>query len=228
MEVAVTTYSKTNSFTYESPKSRRFFTVKAKRLVRLAKRVHDGRLFIPDIVGLLRQAANELIALGGFLLLTEKGTDILKDLAWILSPTFAPEGLSWDIREKARHRASPPERCGLCGVKLVWPAQIVWRRGFTVVDVSESIGIQCLTHKAVREGWGKLNHLIEEVRALLNTVPEHVVAAAEAPRPLAHGTLPMLPATPQALPLPPSGLSTSRILQLPLIYPGDHRETLAA
>lgn len=212
MEVALSTYSKSASVTYESPSSRRFFTVKAKRLVRLARRVHDGRLFLPDIVSLLREAADELITLGGFLLLTEKGLELLTDLAWITSPAFAPEDLSWDIREKARHRAEPPERCTLCGVKLVWPAQIVWRRALRVVSVSQPIGIQCLTREAVRHGWGKLHHLITEVRALLDTVPAgRAQGLPHVPAPVAAAPAPTIAAPP-----PPA------ILELPLIYPGTH------
>jgi hypothetical protein len=166
MELTVSTYKPTTSLTYTSPATRRFFTLKAKRLVRLARRIHDGRLFLPEIVGLVQEAARELLHLGGFLLLTEKGQAFLSDLSWILSPAFAPSGLSWDVREKQRHRASPPEQCTLCGVTLVWPAQIVWRRGLEVVGLSAPIGIQCLTKEAARRGWGKLQDLITEVRAI--------------------------------------------------------------
>jgi hypothetical protein len=172
MELTLSTYKPTGTLTYTSPQTRRFFTVKAKRLARLARRIHDGRLFLPEIVRLVREAAQELLRLGGFLLLTDKGQALLSDLAWIQSPQFAPEGLSWDVREKQRHRAFPPERCTLCRVKLVWPAQIVWRRGLEIVAVSAPIGIQCLTHEAAKKGWGKLQDLITEVRAITATAPD--------------------------------------------------------
>lgn len=171
MELTVHSYKPTGTLTYHSPGTRRFFTIKAKRLIRLARRVHDGRLFLPEIVALLQEAAQELVTLGGFLLLTDKGHTLLADLAWILSPRFAPTDLDWDVREKQRHRADPPERCTLCRVKLVWPAQIVWRRGLEVVGTSAPIGIQCLTKEAARRGWGKLHDLITEVRAITSTIP---------------------------------------------------------
>lgn len=169
MELSINTYKPTGTLTYESPATRRFFTVKAKRLARLAQRIHDGRLFLPEIVKLLREAADELLHLGGFLLLTDKGAALLTNLAWIKSPAFAPADLSWDIREKQRHRPYMPERCTLCRVKLVWPAQIVWRRGLEIIDTSAPIGIQCLTHEAAKKGWGNLQDLITQVRAIRGT-----------------------------------------------------------
>lgn len=171
MELTVHSYKPTGTLTFQSSGTRRFFTIKAKRLIRLARRVHDGRLFLPEIVALLREAAQELLTLGGFLLLTDKGQTFLADLSWILSPRFAPTDLSWDVREKQRHRASPPERCTLCRVKLVWPAQIVWRRGLQVVGMSAPIGIHCLTQEAITRGWGKLQDLITEVRAITTHAP---------------------------------------------------------
>ncbi|MBI4561876.1 MAG: hypothetical protein HY724_07500, partial [Candidatus Rokubacteria bacterium] len=110
----------------------------------------------------------------------------------------------------------PPERCTLCGVKLVWPAQIVWRRGLRVVSVSQPIGIQCLTREAVRQGWGKLHHLITEVRALLDTVPAETTqnlphAPATVPALVAAASAPTITASP-----------APAVLELPLIYPGTH------
>lgn len=171
MEVTLHSYKRTTTLTYQSPGTRRFFTVKAKRLIRLARRVHDGRLFLPEIVALIQEAARELLHLGGLLLLTDKGQTFLSDLSWILSPQFAPAGLTWDVREKQRHRSHPAVHCTLCRVKLVWPAQIVWRRGLQVVGISSPIGIQCLTKEAARKGWGKLHDLITEVRAITGTAP---------------------------------------------------------
>ena len=178
MELTVSTYKPTGTLTYESPGTRRFFTVKGNRLVRLAKRIHDGRLLLPEIVKLVREAADELLHLGGFLLLTDKGSALLTDLAWIKSPTFAPEDLEWDIREKERHRVVEPERCTLCRVKLVWPANIVWRRGLQIVSVSAPIGIQCATREAARKGWGRLHDLITEVRAITTQSKDTAQATA--------------------------------------------------
>ena len=48
------------------------------------------------------------------------------------------------------------------------PAQIVWRRGLEVISISAPIGIQCLTKEAAKRGWGKLQDLITEVRAITN------------------------------------------------------------
>lgn len=181
MELTVSTFRPSSTFTYESPGTRRFFTIKAKRLTRLARRIHDGRLFLPEIVKLVREAADELLRLGGFLLLTDKGSALLTDLAWIKSATFAPEGMNWNIREKERHRVTEPERCTLCRVKLVWPANIVWRRGLEIVSVSAPIGIQCATREAANRGWGKLQDLITEVRAISATAPGAHVPAHQDP-----------------------------------------------
>src|SRR5574337_607641 len=116
MGITLQSYKPTSTLTYHSPGTRRFFTVKAKRLIRLARRVHDGRLFLPEIVTLIQEAARELLQLGGLLLLTDKGQTLLSDLAWILSPQFAPSGLTWDVREKQRHRSNPAVHCTLCNV----------------------------------------------------------------------------------------------------------------
>src|SRR5574337_339808 len=177
MGITLQSYKPTSTLTYHSPGTRRFFTVKAKRLIRLARRVHDGRLFLPEIVTLIQEAARELLHLGGLLLLTDKGQILLSDLAWILSPQFAPSGLTWDVREKQRHRSHPPVHCTLCRVNLVWPAQIVWRRGLQIVGISSPIGIQCLTKEAARRGWGKLQDLITEVQAITATAPAEPPAA---------------------------------------------------
>lgn len=107
MELTLRSYKPTTTLSYHSPGTRRFFTIKAKRLVRLARRDHDGRLFLPEIVTLIQEAARELLHLGGLLLLTDKGQMLLSDLSWILSPHFAPSGLTWDVREKQRHAAPP-------------------------------------------------------------------------------------------------------------------------
>lgn len=171
MELTLRSYKPTATLSYHSPGARRFFTVKAKRLIRLARRVHDGRLFLPEIVALIQEAARELLHLGGLLLLTDKGQTLLSDLSWILSPQFAPSGLTWDVREKQRHRSSHAVHCTLCRTKLVWPAQIVWRRGLQVVGISSPIGIQCLTKEAARRGWGKLQDLITAVHAITATAP---------------------------------------------------------
>lgn len=181
MELSISTYKPTGTLTYTSPGTRRFFTVKAKRLVRLAHRIHDGRLFLPDIVTLVQEAAHELLSLGGFLLLTDKGAALLTELSWIISTKFAPTDLNWDIREKQRHRASPPERCTLCRVQLVWPAQIIWRRGLEVVSISAPIGIQCLTHEAAKKGWGKLQDLITQVRAISSQPTPDIPSADTTP-----------------------------------------------
>jgi len=85
MQINLAAYTKAGSLSYTSPKYQRFFTAKAKRLIRLARRIHDGRLFLPEIVTALREAANQLIALGAFLLLTEKASAFLDDLFWITS-----------------------------------------------------------------------------------------------------------------------------------------------
>ena len=80
MEFAIDTYKQSAVVTYKTPNSRRFFVNKTKRLIRLARVVHNGRLFIPEIVASLREAAEELIELGNILLLTDKGYEFLKGL----------------------------------------------------------------------------------------------------------------------------------------------------
>ena len=170
MKIDLSAYTKAGSLSYTSPKDQRFFTAKAKRLIRLARRIHDGRLFLPEIVTALREAANQLIALGAFLLLTEKGSAFLDDLFWITSDRFAPEGLDYTVQERSRFRDQT--RCSICRSHLVWPAQIVWRKGLEIVDVSAPIGIGCLTRSA-----GKLEPLIAEIRAVLERYQ------AEAPPP---------------------------------------------
>lgn len=227
MELAIDTYRQDAVITYKTPNSRRFFVNKAKRLIRLARVVHTGRLFIPEIVASLREAAEELIELGNILLLTEKGYELLKGLTWIKSKEFAPEDLAWDVREKTRHHVRPEDkvRCSLCRTHLVYPAQIVWRRGLQIIDTSSEIGIYCLTREAVRHGWGKLQDLITQVRAVRETV-----AARGTPlEPTAQPTNPG--ATARATPIPESGIghariyrrptarrSTSVFVQLPLFY----------
>lgn len=160
MQIDLAAYTKSGSLSYTSPKDQRFFTAKAKRLIRLARRIHDGRLFVPEIVTALREAANQLIALGAFLLLTEKGSAVLDDLFWITSAQFAPQGLDYTVQERSRFRDNT--RCSMCRSRLVWPAQIVWRKGLEIVDVSSPIGIGCLKRTA-----GKLEPLIVEIRAVL-------------------------------------------------------------
>jgi len=157
--IELATFRKAPAFRYEHPSTRRFFMNKARSLIRLAKRVHEGKLFLPDLVASLREAARALLDLGGFLLLTDRGQVLMDDLAWIVSPRFAPEGLDATVQEKARHRADPPERCTLCRARLVYPAEVVWRRGLEVVAVSAPIGIGCLNGR-----FGKLQDLITQVR----------------------------------------------------------------
>jgi hypothetical protein len=227
MELAIDTYKRSAVVAYKTPNSRRFFVHKAKRLIRLARVVHNGRLFIPDIVASLREAAEELIELGNILLLTEKGYELLKGLTWIKSKEFAPEGLEWDVREKTRHHVRPEEkiRCSLCRTHLVYPAQIVWRRGLQIIDTSSDIGIYCLTREAVRNGWGKLQDLITQVRAVRETV-----AARHAPaEPADHGTRAgVATSTPtptdgrapaRTYPRPTARRPTPVFVQLPLFYP---------
>jgi hypothetical protein len=215
MKLAIDTYKRSEAVCYKSPSSRRFFFNKAKRLTNLARRIHEGRLFIPEIVTALREAADELLDLGNILLLTDRCYQLLQDLTWIKSKEFAPEDLSWDVHEKSRRHVNRLDRihCNLCGAHLVWPATIVWRRGLTVVATSADIGINCLTRKAIREGWGKLQDLITKVRAVreqaegsqnrslptpptADTVPEMVAAPAVAPAPVP-------PPRPYGSPLPP-------------------------
>jgi hypothetical protein len=186
MEFAIDTYKQSAVVTYKTPNSRRFFVNKAKRLIRLARVVHNGRLFIPEIVASLREAAEELIELGNILLLTDKGYEFLKGLTWIKSKEFAPEDLEWDVREKTRHHVHPDDkiRCSLCRTHLVYPAQIVWRRGLQIISTSSDIGIYCLTREAVRNGWGKLQDLITQVRA----VREAVAASDTSTEPAEHRT----------------------------------------
>ena len=168
MELDIDTYKTPAALSYTTPSARRFFTTKTKRLIRLARRIHDGRLFLPDIVAALREAADELIELGNIILLTDRAAELLSGLRWIKSKEFAAEDLEWDVREKTRHHVQPEDRvrCALCRTRLVWPAQIVWRRGLTVVSESADIGIHCLTKDAIRQGWGKLQDLITQVRAV--------------------------------------------------------------
>ncbi len=173
MQIDLAAYTKAGSLSYTSPRDQRFFTAKAKRLIRLARRIHEGRLFIPEIVTALREAANQLIALGAFLLLTEKGSAFLDDLFWISSARFAPEGLDYTVQERSRFRENA--RCPMCRSRLVWPAQIVWRKGLEIVDVSSPIGIGCLKRTA-----GKLEPLIAEIRAIL----ERYQAETPTPNPL--------------------------------------------
>lgn len=185
MQIDLAAYTKAGSLSYTSPKDQRFFTANAKRLIRLARRIHDGRLFLPEIVTALREAADQLIALGAFLLLTEKGSAFLDDLFWITSAEFAPEGLDFTVQERSRFRETT--RCPLCRSRLVWPAQIVWRKGLEIVDVSSPIGIGCLKRTA-----GKLEPLIAEIRAVL----ERYQAEAPPPNPLDRLVIPdSIPAT---------------------------------
>lgn len=225
MELTLDTYKRPASLSYKTPSSRRFFTNKARRLIRLARRIHDGRLFIPEIVSLLREAADELIELGSLLLLTEKGIELLHGLSWIKSDQFAPSDLAWDIREKTRHHVAAEERvrCTLCRTHLVWPAQIVWRRGLTVVQVSADIGIHCLTRDAVRNGWGKLNDLITEVRAVRakHAATSEAPAQDADPAPLANSPSPPVPASPVPRLYPRvEPQPAPAFLQLPLVFPG--------
>ncbi len=168
MELDIDTYKTPAALSYKTPSARRFFTVKTKRLIRLARRIHDGRLFLPEIVTALREAADELIQLGNIILLTDRAAELLSGLRWIKSTDFAPEDLEWDVREKTRRHVQPEDRvrCSLCRTRLVWPAQIVWRRGLQIVSTSADIGIHCLTRDAIRNGWGKLQDLITQVRAI--------------------------------------------------------------
>ena len=168
MELDIDTYKTPAALSYTTPSARRFFTVKTKRLIRLARRIHDGRLFLPEIVTALREAADELIQLGNIILLTDRAAELLSGLRWIKSKDFAPEDLEWDVREKTRRHVQPQDRvrCSLCRTRLVWPAQIVWRRGLQIVSSSADIGIHCLTRDAIRNGWGKLQDLITQVRAI--------------------------------------------------------------
>ena len=185
MQINLAAYTKAGSLSYTSPKDQRFFTSKAKRLIRLARRIHEGRLFLPEIVTALREAANQLIALGAFLLLTEKGSAFLDDLFWITSAQFAPEGLDYTVQERSRFRENT--RCSMCRSRLVWPAQIVWRKGLEIVDVSSPIGIGCLKRTA-----GKLEPLIAEIRAVL----ERYHAEGPSPSPLDRLVIPNgIPAT---------------------------------
>jgi hypothetical protein len=184
MELNIDTYKRPAALSYTTPSARRFFTVKTKRLIRLARRIHDGRLFLPEIVTALREAADELIQLGNIILLTDRAAELLSGLRWIKSTDFAPEDLEWDVREKTRRHVQLQDRvrCSLCRTRLVWPAQIVWRRGLQVVQTSADIGIHCLTRDAIRNGWGKLQDLITQVRAVrAQQSPPSEVAPAEAP-----------------------------------------------
>jgi hypothetical protein len=188
---------------------------------------------------MLREAADELIALGNIILLTEKATELLQGLSWIQSKDFAPEDLEWDVREKTRHHVRPEDkvRCNLCGAHLVYPAQIVWRRGLTTVATSADIGIYCLTREAVRNGWGKLQDLITEVRAVraregdsseTTALPEAAAASPpDEPPPVrpAETVTPMAPQlTPGPMPyLRPTSRPAAALLQLPLVYSGESR-----
>jgi len=147
---------------YNNPKARRQFMAKARTLIKLAKRVHDGKLFLPDLLRAIQEAAEELCELGGLLLLTDKGSAYLDDLAWIRSPQFLkslPEGWEGTVTERIRQHQD--ERCTICRVRLVYPAQVVWRRGLDVVATSAPLGIGCLNGR-----YGKLNDLITKVRVV--------------------------------------------------------------
>ena len=227
MELAIDTYKQSAVVTYKTPSSRRFFVNKAKRLIRLARVVHHGRLFIPEIVASLREAAEELIELGNILLLTEKGYELLKGLTWIKSKEFAPEDLDWDVREKTRHHVRPEDRirCSLCRTHLVYPAQIVWRRGLQIVATSSEIGIYCLTREAVRNGWGKLQDLITQVRAVRETVAPRDTSIEPAvhrasPEAATITPTPTDATTPaRTYPRPTASRPTPIFVQLPLLYP---------
>ena len=108
MELDIDTYKTPAALSYTTPSARRFFTVKTKRLIRLARRIHDGRLFLPEIVIALREAADELIQLGNIILLTDRAAELLSGLRWIKSKDFAPEDLEWDVREKTRRHVQTP------------------------------------------------------------------------------------------------------------------------
>ena len=223
MELDIDTYKTPAALSYTTPSARRFFTIKTKRLIRLAQRIHDGRLFLPDIVAALREAADELIELGNIILLTDRAADLLSGLRWIKSKEFAAEDLEWDVREKTRHHVQPEDRvrCALCRTRLVWPAQIVWRRGLTVVSVSSDIGIHCLTRDAIRQGWGKLQDLITQVRA---------VRAQQLPSATEDGRhVPLTPASDPAAPSPaaPSPPAISSCESRPYLPPAPTRPALA-
>jgi hypothetical protein len=81
----------------------------------------------------------------------------------------------------------------------VWPAQIVWRRGLQVVQTSANIGIHCLTRDAIRNGWGKLQDLITQVRAI----------RAQQQPPADSTPADVLPPPPPEPLAPPAGPSTS-------------------
>ena len=227
MEVTIDTYKQSAALSYKTPQSRRFFTNKTKRLIRLARVVHKGRLFIPEIVASLREATEELIELGNILLLTEKGYALLQGLTWIKSKEFAPENLEWDVREKTRHHVRPEDkiRCSLCRTHLIYPAQIVWRRGLTTIDTSADIGIYCLTREAVRNGWGKLQDLITQVRAVrreaTGEMPTESVTAAPSTAQPSATTTPTLPAIPprsRAYPQAVAARPAPAFAQLQLFY----------
>jgi hypothetical protein len=110
MELAIDTYKRSQAVSYRSPSSRRFFFNKAKRLSNLAHRIHEGRLFIPDIVAALREAADELIDLGNILLLTDRCYQLLQDLTWIKSRELPPRTSPGTSMRRAAGTSTPPTR----------------------------------------------------------------------------------------------------------------------
>jgi len=66
------------------------------------------------------------------------------------------------VMEKMRRHET--KRCSLCGVRLVYPAYVVYRKGGVIVKESAPVGIFCLTEIA-----GKLRDLITRIDTAVRT-----------------------------------------------------------
>lgn len=130
-----------------------------KKFIEFYYRCKRGKLLYRGLVETLKMCAEQLIDLMSVYLIAEPRYITIFEEILNAKPINAEAEF---VEEKERIRGKK-ERCCVCGTDLVYPAYVVYRKGFEIVDRSAPVGIRCLNNR--RE---QLENLAKEIKIFLN------------------------------------------------------------
>lgn len=130
-----------------------------KKFIEFYYRCKRGKLLYRSLVETLKMCAEQLIDLmAAYLIADPKYLSVLEEILKA-EPINAESEF---VEEKERIRGKK-EKCCVCSTDLVYPAYVVYRKGFEIVDRSAPVGIRCLNNRKEQ-----LENLTKEIKIFLN------------------------------------------------------------
>jgi hypothetical protein len=163
------------------PDNYRSYSATCRKIIKLYMRLHYSQIFLPDLVGSVKQTASALRYLGVTRFKDKAPDNLIKYLSDIENANIE----RWlEMKHNLRYKEDTEivveesrekiigTHCNFCKVELHYPAFVIHRTDTEIVHKSLPIGIKCL-----RSQQGKLTAFLNapQIVAVLNEMRENLV-----------------------------------------------------